>query len=176
MTRATTERQMSAAAPAEYLKRPYGRVVVPEPDGTFRAEIMEFPGCIATGDTAAEALASLENVAESWLEATIARGQHVPEPMEGGGFSGKLVVRLGRDLHRRAAHMAANEDVSLNQFIVSSVAEHVGGRLAVGQMLRMATLPSLTTAFVYPGQLSNWLPYGPPFIRSTSPLTEQIDA
>jgi len=72
--------------------------------------------------------------------------------------------------------MAAHEDVSLNQFIVSSVAEHVGGRLAVGQMLRMATLPSLTTAFVYPGQLSNWLPYGPSFIRSTSPVTEQIDA
>ena len=84
MMRATTERQMSAAAPGEYLKRPYGRVVVPEPDGTFRAEIMEFPGCIATGDTAAEALASLENVAESWLEATIARGQHVPEPIENG--------------------------------------------------------------------------------------------
>src|SRR5882762_8764153 len=92
MTRATTERQMSAAtAPSEYLKRPYGRVVVPESDGTFRAEIMEFPGCIATGDTAAKALTSLEIVAESWLEATIARGLHVSEPMEGGRFSGKLV-------------------------------------------------------------------------------------
>ena len=30
---------------AEYLKAPYGRVVVPESDGTFRAEITEFPGC-----------------------------------------------------------------------------------------------------------------------------------
>src|ERR1700730_19134426 len=95
--------EKTMASVNEYLKKPYGRVVVPESDGTFRAEIIEFPGCIATGDTAAEALASLENVAESWLEATIARGQHVPEPIEGGGFSGKLVVRLGRDLHRRAA-------------------------------------------------------------------------
>jgi predicted RNase H-like HicB family nuclease len=36
----------------------YGRVVVPESDGTFRAEIIEFPGCIAVGDTAGEALGS----------------------------------------------------------------------------------------------------------------------
>jgi predicted RNase H-like HicB family nuclease len=168
---------MSAAtAPSEYLKRPYGRVVVPESDGTFRAEIMEFPGCLATGDTAAEALASLENVAESWLEATIARGQHVPEPIEGGSFSGKLVVRLGRDLHRRAAHLAAHEGVSLNQFIVGSVAERVGSQLAVAHMIQMPTLSSVTTAFMYPGRLSNWLPYGPHFIRSTNPVLEQVDA
>jgi len=118
---------MSAAmAPSEYLKRPYGRVVAPEPDGTFRAEIIEFPGCLATGETAAEALASLEAVAEGWLEATIARGLPVPEPIDSASYSGKLVVRLGRDLHRRSAHMAAIEGVSLNQFIVSSVAERIG--------------------------------------------------
>jgi predicted RNase H-like HicB family nuclease len=166
----------AATAPSEYLKRPYGRVVVPESDGTFRAEIMEFPGCIATGDTAAEALASLENVAESWLEATTARGQHVPEPMEGGGFSGKLVVRLGRDLHRRAAHMAAHEGVSLNQFIVSSVAEHVGSRLAVGHVLQMATLPSPTTFFIYPGQLYWGSCQQPRFVRSNSRASEQVNA
>jgi predicted RNase H-like HicB family nuclease len=113
-------------APVEYLRRPYGRMVVPESDGTFRAEIMEFPGCLATGETAAEALANLEATAMGWLEATIARGQHVPDPIDGATHSGKLVVRLGRDLHRRSAHMAAAEGVSLNQFIVSGVAERVG--------------------------------------------------
>jgi predicted RNase H-like HicB family nuclease len=112
--------------PADYLKQPYARVVVPESDGSFRAEIIEFPGCIAAGETAAEALASLEDVAESWLEATIEKGQRVPDPMEAGEFSGKLVVRLGRDLHRRATYMAAHQDVSLNQFIVNCVAERIG--------------------------------------------------
>jgi predicted RNase H-like HicB family nuclease len=114
--------------PAEYLREPYGRVVVPESDGTFRAEIIEFPGCIAVGDTAAEALSNLEDVASSWLEATIAKGQNVPEPIENVGFSGKLVVRLPKSLHKKAAHMAAREGVSLNQFIVSSVAEQVGAK------------------------------------------------
>jgi antitoxin HicB len=120
----TVERVMG---PAEYLKRPYGRTVVPESDGTFRAEIIEFPGCIATGDTAPEALANLEDVAESWLEATIARRQYVPEPIENAQFSGKLVLRMPKSLHRKAVHLAAREGVSLNQFIVTSVAEQISG-------------------------------------------------
>jgi predicted RNase H-like HicB family nuclease len=136
--------------PAEYLKRPYGRVVVPEEDGTFRAEIIEFPGCIAVGDTAAEALANLESVAESWLQATIAKGLRVPEPIENTEFSGKLVVRLPKTLHKKAAHAAAREGVSLNQFIVSCIAEQVGARSAEApgpiQLTQAAQPTSLTGA------------------------------
>src|SRR5262245_27552412 len=105
-------------APAEYLMKSYGRVVIPESDGTYRAEIIEFPGCIAVGNTAAEALATLEDVAESWLQATIDQGLRIPEPIENEGFSGKLVVRLPKSLHKKAAHAASREGVSLNQFIV----------------------------------------------------------
>jgi predicted RNase H-like HicB family nuclease len=113
-------------AAAEYLKKPYGRLLVPEEDGTYRAEIMEFPGCIAVGDTAAEAVENLENAAIVWVEATIERGRSVPEPMEELDYSGKLVVRLPRSLHKRAAYMANREGISLNQFMVSSIAEQVG--------------------------------------------------
>src|SRR5262245_31038918 len=112
----------------DYLKLPYGRVVIPEQDGTFRAEIVEFPGCIAVGDTAAEALANLESVAESWLQATIAKRLHVPDPIESTEYSGKLVVRLPKSLHKKAAYAAAREGVSLNQFIVSCIAEQIGAR------------------------------------------------
>jgi len=114
------------ATPADYLKLPYGRVVVPEEDGSFRAEIVEFPGCIATADSSSEALQRLEGVAESWLQSVIDRGQNVPEPMDATGFSGKFVVRLPKSLHRRATYAAARDGTSLNQFIVNCVAEHVG--------------------------------------------------
>ena len=117
-----------ALTPSDYLAKPYGRVVIPEGDGTFRAEIVEFPGCIAIGDTAPDALSSLEDVARLWLEVTIAKGQRVPEPIENVSFSGKLVVRLPKSLHKKAANLAAREGVSLNQFIVSSIAEQVGAR------------------------------------------------
>jgi antitoxin HicB len=126
--------------PAAYLKRPYSRLVVPETDGSFRAEILEFPGCIATADTAAEALSLLEDVAASWLEATLAKGQPVPEPMEETEFSGKLVLRLPKSLHRKAAQAAKRDGVSLNQLIVSSLAEHIGERSVVSAHLAAASV------------------------------------
>lgn len=36
-----------------------------------RGEILEFPGCISTGDTPTEALSALEAVAQSWLEVAL---------------------------------------------------------------------------------------------------------
>jgi predicted RNase H-like HicB family nuclease len=133
---------------AEYLKRPYGRVAIPEDDGSFRAEIVEFPGCIAVGDTAAEALANLERVADSWLQATLAKGLHVPEPIESAEYSGKLVVRLPKTLHKKAAHAAAREGVSLNQFIVSCIAEQIGARSTTAPeilQLRQGAQPTALT-------------------------------
>jgi predicted RNase H-like HicB family nuclease len=117
-----------AMTPAEYLKRAYSRVVVPESDGTFRCEILEFPGCIASGDTAAQALANLEDVAESWLASTLARGQPIPEPIEENEFSGKLVLRWAKSMHRKAARAARYDGVSLNTFIGNCVAECLGAR------------------------------------------------
>jgi antitoxin HicB len=115
-----------ADAITEYLKKPYGRLLVPEEEGGYRAEILEFPGCFAEGETAGEAAANLEDAVRSWIEATLANGQIVPEPMEELDYSGKLVVRLPKSLHRHAALAANRQGVSLNQFIVSSIAEQVG--------------------------------------------------
>jgi predicted RNase H-like HicB family nuclease len=66
----------------EILKKPYARQIVPEEDGSFRGEILEFPGCLALGDTTVEALTSLENVARDWLESALRNGQSIPEPIE----------------------------------------------------------------------------------------------
>lgn len=127
--------------PADYLAKPYHRYVVPESDGTYRGEILEFPGCIATGDTSASALASLEEVADSWLLSMIARNQRIPEPIDSAEFSGKLVLRLPKSLHKKCAHQAVYEGVSLNQFIVSCVAEQLGAHIA-GHAMRTMTISS----------------------------------
>jgi antitoxin HicB len=120
------------AAPDEwvnsYLKQPYARIVVPEEDGTFRGEILEFPGCIVTGDTPSEALNSLEEVASAWLESALEHHQPIPEPIEKIKFSGRLVLRLPKSLHKKAVRLAERDGVSLNQFIVTSLAEHIGER------------------------------------------------
>lgn len=113
---------------AEILKKPYARMVIPDTDGSFVAEIAEFPGCMAVGSTATEALESLEGVAVDWIEAALAQGQSIPEPMETEGYSGKLVLRMPKSLHQRAALYAERDGVSLNQFITTCLAEHVGTR------------------------------------------------
>jgi antitoxin HicB len=119
---------------ADYMKRPYARVLVPEEDGTYRGEILEFPGCISTGDTAAEALDSLEEIAESWIASALANGQSVPPPSECDEYSGKLLLRMPKSLHRKAARMAGKEGVSLNHFITTSLAHHVGEKAAMEAM------------------------------------------
>lgn len=146
---------------AEYLKKPYGRLLVPEEDdGGYRAEIIEFPGCFAEGETAAEAAANLEDAASSWLAAAIAKGQTIPAPMEELEYSGKLVIRLPKSLHRQAAFAANREGVSLNQFIVSSVAEQVGGyRWSVFNSTRLSV--TFTVHIETAGSQGKWLSQTP---------------
>lgn len=64
----------------ELLKKPYARVMVPQEAGGFHAEMLEFPGCFACGDTLDEAYAALERAAHSWLVAVLDSGQSVPSP------------------------------------------------------------------------------------------------
>jgi hypothetical protein len=89
---------------------------------------MEFPGCVTFGDGAPNALARLEEVASEWIAAAIEQGQNIPEPMDSADYSGKLVLRMSKGLHRRAAVCAEREGVSLNQFITTCLAEAVGER------------------------------------------------
>lgn len=65
---------------AEILRRPYARVLVPDPDGKFSASIPDFLGCSADGDSARDACEHLEEAAQSWLLAAFALGMEIPEP------------------------------------------------------------------------------------------------
>lgn len=112
----------------DILRKPYGRMVIPDSDGSFFAEIVEFSGCFAVGATAAEALELLEEVAADWIAASVEQGQDIPEPLGAAGYSGKLVLRMSKSLHQKAALFADRDGVSLNQFIVTCLAEHVGAR------------------------------------------------
>lgn len=69
-----------AKTPSEYLKEPYARVLIPDENGTYAAEIMEFPGCFAQGDSPAEAMKNLEEAAKCWIKAALSQKQKIPEP------------------------------------------------------------------------------------------------
>lgn len=116
----------------ELLRAPYSRVVVPDNETeTHTAYMLEFPGCVAQGDSVAAAYENLERAAEAWIEAARDLGQEIPPPAEEETYSGRVLVRLPRSLHRRAAGAAARDATSLNQFIVAAVAERVGATVAL---------------------------------------------
>lgn len=134
------------------LARPYRRVLIPDAEaGGYTAFIEEFPGCIAEGDTGEEALRNLESVAESWLEAALELGQSIPDPQT-EQYSGRVALRLPKSIHRRAVEVARAEDTSLNQFLVSAIAErlgHVRGLVEARQMRdkHAATIATLRDAW-----------------------------
>jgi predicted RNase H-like HicB family nuclease len=123
----------------EYLKEPYSRVLIPDESGTFFAEMLEFPGCVSQGATVEEAFKNLEEVAKSWIDAALDQGQEIPSASLSQKFSGKLVIRLPRGLHRRAAQMAERDRTSLNQFLATAIAERLGADDLYKRMVQKIT-------------------------------------
>jgi predicted RNase H-like HicB family nuclease len=136
----------------DYLRAPYSRVLIPDAEtGTYAAKIAEFPGCVAQGDTPEEAYRNLEAVAESWIEEVLGMGQEVPEPAVGNRYSGRVALRLPRSLHRNAAELAEREGTSLNQFLVSAVAEKVGAENMAERVLERIEQRSSEIVWHTPG-------------------------
>lgn len=117
---------MDKLSPETYLKKPYSRILTPEEEGGFSAEILEFPGCFAEGETASEAYEALERTARSWVEAALEQGQEIPEPFNNQGYGGKVALRLPRSIHRQITKMAERDATSLNQFLVAAISMRVG--------------------------------------------------
>lgn len=116
------------------LSRAYARQLTPDETGGYVATIMEFPGCVAEGESAEEALGNLESAAQSWIDVALANGQHIREPIDFDGCSGKLALRMPRSLHKQAAALAELEGCSLNQLIVTALAHYVGGKQLVSKL------------------------------------------
>ncbi|MGP8050278.1 MAG: toxin-antitoxin system HicB family antitoxin [Desulfobaccales bacterium] len=133
----------------EYLRKPYSRTLIPVGDGNYFAEILEFPGCFAEGQSPEEAYRNLEATAESWIEAAEGQGQGIPEPFATRDFSGRLALRIPRSIHKQAARFAERDDTSLNQFLVTSIAARVGAEEIVEHLSKKleAACAALVPAF-----------------------------
>jgi predicted RNase H-like HicB family nuclease len=93
-----------------------------DPDGYWIAEHPEMPGCKADGETAQEALSSLDVSRALWIESRLATGLEVPEPQEALQYSGRFVLRIPKSLHRELANEAEAEGVSLNSLVSNVLA------------------------------------------------------
>ena len=104
----------------EYLKLDYPFEVAME-DGDYYVSFPDLPGCMADGSTIEKALKNAEKAKRLWMETALAHGKDIPEPA--GNYSGRLVVRMPKSLHRDLTMRARREGVSLNQYIMSKLAK-----------------------------------------------------
>ncbi len=109
-----------------YMDLPYKIEIIPEEGGTgFNVEVPDLKGCVAFGETIEDALQTLTEVKQAWIEIALERGWRIPEPSTEGfkEYSGRFNVRLPRYLHRGLAELAKAEGTSLNQLVVALLAE-----------------------------------------------------
>jgi predicted HicB family RNase H-like nuclease len=90
-----------------------------EEDDAYIARCLEFPSLATHGPSPELALTELRAVVASVVEDLSRSDESIPEPLGSRAYSGKLVLRLPKTVHRDAAIRAAEEGVSLNQFLLS---------------------------------------------------------
>lgn len=104
----------------EYINKGYEIKIyslVEEGEIEWTAEVPDLPGCVAAGDTQAEALEMVLDAQKAWLEIALVKGMKIPEPSTKKSYSGKFLVRIPKSLHERLALNAETEGVSLNQYV-----------------------------------------------------------
>jgi predicted HicB family RNase H-like nuclease len=97
----------------------YGyRVLWSAEDQEFVGSCVEFPSLSWLARTQEEALRGIRDVVAEVVDDLRTDGEPVPEPMSSRTYSGKFNLRLGEQLHRKLAAEAAEQHLSLNQYVV----------------------------------------------------------
>ena len=112
-----------------YANLSYTITVVQRDDGHgiyYLARVIELPGLMMTGDSAAEAIANLESVKREWMGTYLKLGNKMSEPLHHRRYSGKVVLRMPPSLHETLTTVAEIEGVSLNQYMVSTLSRSAG--------------------------------------------------
>ena len=94
------------------------RVTWSAEDGDFVATCVEFPSLSWLAPTHVEALTRLERLIAETVADMEGQGEDIPQPFSERTYSGKFNLRVGESLHRRLAMEAAQEQISINQYVV----------------------------------------------------------
>jgi len=111
-----------------YMNLPYTMTVryLDEQGGYFVAGYIELPDLTMTGDTPEEAVKELLIEKPEWFETCLEQGIPILLPVEPQKYSGKIIVRMPPSLHESLIRIAELEGVSLNEYMVSSLAKSAG--------------------------------------------------
>jgi len=93
-------------------------------DKSWIALAPELPGCSAFGKSPNKALEELETAIGLWLETAKTKRWRVPKPVASREAGGKILLRLPRELHQEYLGVAAEDDVTLNQYMLYVLARY----------------------------------------------------
>jgi predicted HicB family RNase H-like nuclease len=119
-----TVNQTRDARPSVDLNHYSYRVVWSPEDGEYVATALEWgPALSWLDEDPTAALAGLRDLIRESIEDLLEDGKPVPAPLADRDYSGRLLLRMPKPLHRDLALHAAEENVSLNSLAVRLLAE-----------------------------------------------------
>jgi predicted RNase H-like HicB family nuclease len=97
--------------------------------GEYVSRCIEFPALARWARSAGEALASVEEAVDEHVAERRQEEFDVPVPLTERQFSGKFLVRTSPALHARLTIEAAEQNVSMNQWVVQKLADRPAASL-----------------------------------------------
>jgi predicted HicB family RNase H-like nuclease len=91
------------------------RITWSEEDQEYAGLCVEFPSLSWLDENPEAALAGIRSVVAEAVKDMNSNGETPPEPLSSKRFSGKFMVRIPPELHRKLAIEAQEEGVSLNR-------------------------------------------------------------
>jgi predicted HicB family RNase H-like nuclease len=111
----------SQAKIKECAKR-YVKVIEWDPaDRCFIGSAPPIIGPSCHGATEAEVLRKLAPIVDEWVAMFLGEGRPLPEATANREYSGKFLIRLDPELHKKAALHALVNGQSLNQYVVETL-------------------------------------------------------
>jgi predicted HicB family RNase H-like nuclease len=99
------------------------RVTWSEDDNEYVGLCTEFPSLSWLAPTPEAALKGIRKLVAEAVKDLSATGETVPEPISSRSYSGKFMVRVPPDVHRKLAVQAAESGVSLNRIASSKLSQ-----------------------------------------------------
>lgn len=94
------------------------RVMWSAEDNEFVATCVELPSLSWLASSKSEAIEGLERLLREVIADMAEQGEEAPQPFSDRSYSGKFNVRVGASLHRALVTRAAEDGMSLNQYVV----------------------------------------------------------
>jgi len=97
------------------------RVTWSEDDNEYVGLCAEFPSLSWLTHSPETALTGIRELVANVVKDMAAGGEAIPEPLACRPYSGKFIVRLPPEVHRKLAIQAAESGVSLNRIVSSKL-------------------------------------------------------